>query len=53
MRSYHRFKRIPVNIKLYWRCLNCSANFEWPLIKARKYCNRKCKDQYYRKLFPL
>lgn len=38
-------KDIPKRIKLYWICEQCGLKHEWPLERAKRYCNKKCRDK--------
>lgn len=52
VRSVRRYARTYIEmrkIQLYYICLYCKA-LQPLLTRARKYCNRKCRDaMYYRK----
>ena len=39
--------RIQHKIQLYWVCEQCKTPHPWPQERARKYCDRKCKDAAY------
>lgn len=39
--------RIRHGIRPYWLCDYCTKPHVWPENKARKYCDRRCRDAAY------